>query len=609
MNVLSLFDGISCGQQALKNLGIKVDNYYACEVDQKSIQVTQHNFPDTIQMGDVTKLTASDLPKIDMVMGGSPCFVAGTKVITKNAYKNIEDIEVGDEVLTHKNRFRKVLKIGGDKNKELFEVKAQGMKPTKVTGNHPYYVREMTRQWDNVDRKYVRVFSDPMWKQVTDLSKGDFIGLPILNTSENPRNLTEEDCWLIGRYIADGHMFKRKRKNRKNSFYYGVVYSVGYSKDVEFESNVTRKYTKNNHTKSVYRFTFSSMEMVELYIELGVGKGAINKTIPMEILNLPKPLLKKVLDGYMSGDGSYDSKHDRYRGGSISEELVMTLALVIAKVHNVNASYEHGVRAKTCVIEGRTVNQNDSYVTTYRDEMKPQSNAIVIDDIIWLPIKSVELLNDVDDVYNMEVDEDNSYTANNIIVHNCQGFSLSGKQLAFDDPRSALFFEFHRIVQEVKPKYFFLENNRMKKEYLEIIDEHMGVTSIQINSALVSAQNRIRHYWTNIPNATVPDNTNTMLKDIIGDYKGIWVYPRGFNKGGVQGYKGKCPTITTSSWEHNFKVAQLDGENRKFTPEECEVVQGLPIGYTSCISNAQRYKKIGNGWTVQVIEHIFQNLK
>jgi len=81
----------------------------------------------------------------------------------------------------------------------------------------------------------------------------------------------------------------------------------------------------------------------------------------------------------------------------------------------------------------------------------------------------------------------------------CQGFSFAGKQLNFEDPRSALFFEYVRILKETNPKYFLLENVRMKKEYQDVISEHLGVEPVMINSALVSAQNRVRLYWTNIP--------------------------------------------------------------------------------------------------------------
>ena len=97
----------------------------------------------------------------------------------------------------------------------------------------------------------------------------------------------------------------------------------------------------------------------------------------------------------------------------------------------------------------------------------------------------------------------------------CQGFSFAGKQLAFDDPRSALFFEFVRCVEELKPKYFLLENVRMKKEYLDVISEYMGVEPIMINSALVSAQNRVRFYWTNIPGIEQPEERGIVLRDIL----------------------------------------------------------------------------------------------
>lgn len=228
----------------------------------------------------------------------------------------------------------------------------------------------------------------------------------------------------------------------------------------------------------------------------------------------------------------------------------------------------------------------------------------------------------------------------------CQGFSTAGKGLNFEDPRSKLFFEYVRLLKECNPDYFLLENVRMKQEYQDIISEYLGVKPILINSSLVSAQNRVRLYWTNIPNVTIPIDKNIKLKDVIKqDYDGIWVWPRGANPGGVQSYHEKSPSITTSSWQHNFliyKGAALrtfprnptgekrekrleirkdcktncltthpldslisDGDKyRKFTPEEAESLQTVPQNYTSCISDNQRFRCLGNGWTVDVIAHI-----
>jgi DNA-cytosine methyltransferase len=97
----------------------------------------------------------------------------------------------------------------------------------------------------------------------------------------------------------------------------------------------------------------------------------------------------------------------------------------------------------------------------------------------------------------------------------CQGFSFAGKQLNFDDPRSALFFEFVRLVKELNPKYFLLENVVMKQESKDIITKYMGVEPIEINSALVSAQKRKRLYWTNIPGIGQPEDKGIVLRDII----------------------------------------------------------------------------------------------
>ena len=99
----------------------------------------------------------------------------------------------------------------------------------------------------------------------------------------------------------------------------------------------------------------------------------------------------------------------------------------------------------------------------------------------------------------------------------CQGFSFAGKQLNFKDPRSALFFEFVRLLKETNPKYFLLENVRMKKEYQDVISEHLGVKPVMICSSLVSAQSRKRLYWTNIPGLIQPEDKGIVLKDILED--------------------------------------------------------------------------------------------
>ena len=291
----------------------------------------------------------------------------------------------------------------------------------------------------------------------------------------------------------------------------------------------------------------------------------------------------------------------------------------------------------------------------------------------------------------------------------CQGFSFAGHQLNFDDPRSKLFFEFIRLKNGLNPKYFLLENVKMKKESMDIITKYMGVEPIEINSSLLSAQNRKRLYWTNIPFDRNIDDLGIVMQDILEDgyatdvmtnadgkshcltarYNGaVWwnsierkqrtmvlkdnptTSKDGLIRVGtadlrghdsikrVYAQEGKSPTLTTMQGGHREpKVAigrivnrrldengirkddQLDlpftrqlevradeksnclttvqKDNvvvakdmwRKLSCLECERLQTLPDNYTNHVSNSQRYKMIGNGWTVDVIAHILKGIQ
>lgn len=259
----------------------------------------------------------------------------------------------------------------------------------------------------------------------------------------------------------------------------------------------------------------------------------------------------------------------------------------------------------------------------------------------------------------------------------CQGFSFAGKQLNFDDPRSALFFVFvdicHRVADDNPKMRFMLENVRMKKEYQDVISGYFGVQPIPINSSLVSAQNRYRLYWTNIPNVTQPEDKGILLRDIIQhdvdskhylsqeaiDYmdrlrngKPRWEYhtnnldgkaacltanmhkgvpygvlriPEATKKGyvEVQPNEGVDLTFPNSKTRRgrrmedksncltatNYDYCWYDGYIcRKLTPIECERLQTFDDNWTEGISDTQRYKALGNSWTVDVVAHIFKNL-
>lgn len=222
----------------------------------------------------------------------------------------------------------------------------------------------------------------------------------------------------------------------------------------------------------------------------------------------------------------------------------------------------------------------------------------------------------------------------------CQGFSFAGKQLNFDDPRSKLFFEFVRLKNETKPKYFLLENVPMRKEYENVITEYLGVEPIRLNSNLFSAQDRKRVYWTNIPLNKLPDDCNIFIKDIVGFESEIpceeavidevrkytsrdfqisiskkgRIRPHRFDakKSGISEVgtlvnpSDKCVTIIASHTPKTYRSNPF--EIYELNRNECEKIQGVPENYTALVSERQSKKMLGNGWNVDTIAHIFRGL-
>ena len=156
----------------------------------------------------------------------------------------------------------------------------------------------------------------------------------------------------------------------------------------------------------------------------------------------------------------------------------------------------------------------------------------------------------------------------------CQGFSFAGKQLNFEDERSKLFFEFVRLLEEVKPKYFLLENVKMKKEYQDIISHYLGVEPIEINSALVSAQNRVRLYWTNIEGIKQPEDKRIYLKDIL-DYKDL------INPSAFRGRKLNKATILGRRLNEN---GHRDDYNKDIKTTQCLEVRKTNTNKSNCLT-------------------------
>lgn len=210
----------------------------------------------------------------------------------------------------------------------------------------------------------------------------------------------------------------------------------------------------------------------------------------------------------------------------------------------------------------------------------------------------------------------------------CQSFSNAGNGKGFEGS-SGIFWEYVRVLREVKPKYFMLENVKMKKEWQDIITKELGVEPIAINSSLLSGQNRPRLYWTNIPGVEIPEDKGIKLRDILEDDNLVdkqhlmtpkaMIYMDGLRNGKQRWdyhknpLDGKAACIVASFYKLSglgvLDYRNLDKPCRRLTPVECERLQTVPDNYTESASRTQRYKMIGNGWTVDVIAHIFSYMK
>lgn len=189
----------------------------------------------------------------------------------------------------------------------------------------------------------------------------------------------------------------------------------------------------------------------------------------------------------------------------------------------------------------------------------------------------------------------------------CQGLSVAGKHLGLDDPRSALFYNFVDILHRVKPKYFLLENVRVNDETLKIMNDALNCIPMFIDSKHFSGAMRSRYYWTNISIDTLKPNDVSFQSCLESDEARI---PKAYALTATYYKKGGEATRQRNFQKSQRPIAWIDDDNTRWlTPLECERLMEVPENYTDCVSNTQRYKMLGNGWTISVVSAILANIK
>jgi DNA polymerase III alpha subunit len=350
------------------------------------------------------------------------CFTGESLVLTKNGYKKIEDIKIGDYVLTHNNKYQQVAKTFCLQTDELIELKITG-ETIKVTPNHPFYVRTRIGS-------YPKTYSQPYWKKAKDLSKEDWIASPVNQESEIPvmvdvnkthkgkvLDLSDKDSWwLIGRYMGDGWTESPRKEIHK------IV--ICCSKNNNECQEIISRIPSHIHyyieeAETVYKIVIHNKSFFEYLQQF--GKYAYGKKITQDILNLPIDLLEEFIKGYLSADGCKHGTEITFK--TVSQELAYGLQQCIHKVYKTPCTIRISNQGRTEIIQGRTVQCKKKFIGRFSlKNVKYKVNEFD-SGYAWFKLKEKKVIQEKAEVYNLSVINDNSYTVYNLAVHNC-GFLL-----------------------------------------------------------------------------------------------------------------------------------------------------------------------------------------
>lgn len=374
--------------------------------------------------------------RVDIVAGGFPCFVAGTLVLTETGYVPIEQVRVGDLVLTHRGNWRKVTAVMCKQGADTVVVSGFGMLPTECTPNHRFY----SYNAGTVD-----------WTSAEKLGRQHELSVTL--PAEEDGGHTAEWWYLCGRYLADGWLVRRKGRK------YGRT--IICCNDDKLKQLVAAVDAAGYHATIVRDGTVNKLHITrgDLYRDLlQFGRGAAGKRVPRAALCLDREKAKALITGYLDGDGSITPEGYR-RANSVSPSLALGMQLVSVRAGMSMPGIYHTARKKTCTIQGRTCSQRDTYTLQWTNRSGNRTRWRLDGNTVWRKCYGTEQVDGTKTVYNLSVDGDESYVVNGTAVHNCQNVSPLGDRTGIRGDKSGLWKEFARIVGEVRPVWVFVENS------------------------------------------------------------------------------------------------------------------------------------------------------
>jgi hypothetical protein len=326
------------------------------------------------------------------------CLAAGSLVCTRDGYLPIEDVAVGDLVLTHRGRWRPVKAKAALGKKAVVRAAAQGVPNLILTPDH--------RLWTRVGRtshpRKIARSTEPTWTQAQD-TLGSYLHLPLPPVEDSP--LSHLEWWAIGRWLGDGHRDTRGRLHISCAFeeleglradlgaLAGAVANAGTCAQIALKD-------RSGRLRSIID---------------RCGHGAAGKRLPAEALALEPGKAESLLTGYLSADGHYVEKHERWMATSVSRALVLGMAMVAQRARGVVATVIPGRKGGRRQIEGRDVTTRDEWVL----DIPPRNlSAMLLDDGAWKKVRSLDAAGEAE-VWDLQVEEDESFVAEGCSVHNC----------------------------------------------------------------------------------------------------------------------------------------------------------------------------------------------
>jgi DNA (cytosine-5)-methyltransferase 1 len=477
---ISLFSGLGGDSLGIKQAGCKIIAYN----ELKPVFCTSHdaNFPDSElihegKINDISKLKDETFVKYagktDIIFAGFPCFVKGTFVLTNNGYKEIQNVLIEDKLLTHTGKFQNIVNLQKKiYNRNLFNFKIKyHPEIIKCTEEHPFYIREQKKVWNNTLRKYEYSYNEPEWKNANQIQENNMFGMvinrkavipsfefeKIVNNSRKDTiiiSLNDPDQWfMMGYFVGDGWLEDTKKSDGRNTNKIRFSFHEDDNDSIERIKNVLKITYKD---KSGELNKYGCADFTWFNILKDFGKYADEKLIPEWVQDAPNNLIQEFINGYMAADGciTYGGAN---RITTVSYNLAYGLQRLYLKLGHI-ARIDKTDRAETCIIQGRVVNQRDIYQVVVYIEKQGNTTSFIEGNYVWYKISSITTTSTTNEpVYNFEVENDNSYIVYNTIAHNCQGFSTAGKKKD-DDPRNTMFLEFLRATKIIQPNMIIGEN-------------------------------------------------------------------------------------------------------------------------------------------------------